>query len=366
QLYLAAALLFLAQRGADGAPGIPVVRKLLQHPASSWSSSQGTQGKEMPSHLSWVTFDGELPADTVSNWNAYAKRMEYVCSDLSRPCSTGSYVPSRGPFCFYPYGGREYKDSEFKLLVNRGNFEALRWVNDSFGGVPENAVEGCELMDIYVGRNQYGLGKVSKEHRAFFVAVDGKEVWYKWYQVLTVKTGPADIAISDVLYNVSEVVGHREDVTITKTTVKNEGCQGTQKIVTLEEVTEVEHDWELDQKAFSSVHGMLEAGLLAFNGMGWEATSVTNVTWLGRASAGQYIAHTRRVELELQPRSACSVAMVGQQLDAHIPFTAWLSRDFGDGHPHRVLVTGVARSQVVVGIRAGTERCWPLPGPAPC
>uniref|UniRef100_A0A8V0XNZ0 Uncharacterized protein n=1 Tax=Gallus gallus TaxID=9031 RepID=A0A8V0XNZ0_CHICK len=297
KLFLTTALLFLTHNGADGAPGSPVGRKLLQHPASSWTVFQRVQGKELPSWLSWELFRGELPADTVSNWNAYTNVTEYVCLTLSWHCSIGSYVPSRGPFCYFAYGELALRSYEFKVLVNKGKFEALQWVDDSFGDVPENAVEGCESFDIYVGRNRYGLGKVSKEQRALFVAVDGKEVWFKWYQVLTVKTGPANITISGVLYNVSAAVEHSEDVTITKTTVKNEGCQGTRQDVTLEEATEVEHDWELDQEIFSSIRGVLEAGLLAFNGMSWEATSITNVTWLGKASAALSQRHRLRAAL---------------------------------------------------------------------
>ncbi|XP_042748556.1 natterin-3-like isoform X2 [Lagopus leucura] len=285
KLFLTAALLFLTRSRADGAPGSPMGRKLLQHSASSWTGFQRAEGKELPSWLSWEPFGGQLPADAVSNRNAYTNVTEYVCLPKSWHCSIGSYVPSRGPFCTFAFGGLVHDSSEFMVLVNKGRLEALRWVDDSFGDVPENAVEGCESSDIYVGRNRYGLGKVSKEQRALFVAVDGKEVWFKWYQVLTVKTGPAGITISGVLYNVSAAAEHGRDVTVTKTTVKNEGCQGTRRVVTLEEATEVEQDWELDQEIFGSVRGVLEAGLLAFDGTSWEATNVMNVTWLGKASA---------------------------------------------------------------------------------
>ena len=334
--------------------------------ASSWIAFQRAEGKELPSWLSWEPFGGRLPADAVSNRNAYTNVTEYVCLPKSWHCSLGSYVPSRGPFCTFTFGGLVHDSSEFTVLVNKGRLEALRWVDDSFGDVPENAVEGCESSDIYVGRNRYGLGKVSKEQRALFVAVDGKEVWFKWYQVLTVKTGPASITISGVLYNVSAAAEHGRDVTVTKATVKNEGCQGTRRVVTLEEATEVEQDWELDQEIFGSVRGVLQAGLLAFDGTRWEATDVMNVTWLGKASAGEYVEHSHRVELEMQPRTTCTVAMVGRRLDARIPFTADLTRDFGDGQPHRVEVTGVARSQQVVDVRAGVEWCWPLPASTRC
>lgn len=365
---LVAALLFLVQGGADGAPGSPPVgRKLLQHLATGWNLNQKiVEGKERPSHLEWVDFDGTLPADAVSNWNNYTKTTEYVCSTEVDGCNTGAYVPSRGPFCFYPFWESEHKASNFKVLVNRGKLEALRWVDDSFGDVPENAVEGCPSVDIYVGRNRYGLGKVSKDQRAFFVVVDHKEVWFKWYQVLAVQTGPGDVTILDVRYNTSEAVGRGEDVTLTKTTVKNEGCRGTREDVTLEEATEVVHDWELDQKVFSTVHGALQAAPLAFNGVSWEATNVTRVTWVGRATAGEYVVHTRKVEVEVRPRTTCTVALVGRQLDGRVPFTAQLTRDFGDDQPHRVAVTGVARSRAVVDVRAGVEQCLPLAGSSPC
>ncbi|NXE30604.1 NATT4 protein, partial [Ardeotis kori] len=141
--------------------------------------------------------------------------MEYVCSAQLRGCSTGAYVPDRGPICFFPYGGLECRAKTFKVLVNVGGFEALDWVDDSFGNVPENAVEGCPSVDVFVGRNRYGLGKVSKEQRAAFIVVDDEEFWYKWYQVLVVKKGPADVTISDVRYNISGAVERGEDVTLT-------------------------------------------------------------------------------------------------------------------------------------------------------
>ncbi|NXQ82353.1 NATT3 protein, partial [Nyctibius grandis] len=140
---------------------------------------------------------------------------EYVCSTSALGCNTGAYIPDRGPFCFFPYAEWEWSTGNFKVLVNVGNFEALYWVDSSFGSVPKNAVEVCPSVDIFVGRNRYGLGKVSKQHRAVFVVVDGQEVWYKWYQVLVVKKGPADVTISDICYNMSGMVEHWENVTLT-------------------------------------------------------------------------------------------------------------------------------------------------------
>ncbi|NXU21856.1 NATT4 protein, partial [Thalassarche chlororhynchos] len=366
QLFLAAALLFLSQgsSGTDGAAEtLPVGvtgRRPLQPPAAGWSFPRRKRDEEPPSYLKWVAFEGKLPADAVSNWNGYAKRMEYVCSTHLLGCNTGAYIPHRGPFCFFPYRGWEQSTRNFKVLVNVGDFEALDWVDNSFGSVPENAVEGCPSIDVFVGRNRYGLGKVSKVQRAAFVVVDGEEVWYKWYQVLVVKKGLADVTISDVRYNMSGMVEHGEDVTLTKTTVRNEGCRVVRKVVTLEEATEMEHDWEMDQRVFTTIRGALRATLLAFNGTGWEVTNVTNIPWVGGASTSEYVVRTHVVEEKVQPRTVCAVALEGRRLDVHVPFTAQLTRDFGDGQPHHVAVTGWARSRAVVGVRASIKQCWPI------
>lgn len=365
KLCLATALLFLTPNGVNGAPGWPMGRKLLQHPASSRNAFQIAQGKELPSWLSWEPFRVELLPNSVSNWNAYINMTEYVCLPKAWTCSVGSYVPNHGPYCSYSLGGAQ-KSFEFNLLVNKGKLEALRWVDDSFGDIPENAVESCESFDIYVGRNRYGLGKVSKEHRALFVVVDGEEIWFKWYQVLTVKTGPSNITISSVVYNLSAVMEHSEDVAIRKTEVKNEGCRGMKPDVTLEEAIEVEQDWELDHEIFRNIRGVLEAPMLVFNGKKWDVTNITNITWVGRASAGEYIEHSHKIKVEMQPRTTCTVVMTGRRLDARIPFSANLTRDFGDGQPHWVEVTGVTRSQQVVDIQVGIESCRPLPASTQC
>ncbi|NXM70676.1 NATT3 protein, partial [Serilophus lunatus] len=135
---------------------------------------------------------------------------EFVCSTTDYGCNSGSYDPERGPFCSFPYAGYEYWTRNFNILVNPGGFEALDWVDDSFGTVPEEAVESCPSIDVFVGRSQDGLGKVSKEHQAFFVALNGQEVWYKWYQVLVAKRGPSLVSILDVSYNLSAAREHSQ------------------------------------------------------------------------------------------------------------------------------------------------------------
>ncbi|NXQ49722.1 NATT4 protein, partial [Catharus fuscescens] len=135
---------------------------------------------------------------------------EFVCSTRAHDCNLGSFDPERGPFCFYPWNEGERHSSEFQLLVNPGGFEALDWVATSFGSTPEGAVEGCPLIDLFVGRSPDGLGKASKEQQALFVAVDGEEIWYKWYEILVVRQGPADVSIANVSYNGSAALDSAE------------------------------------------------------------------------------------------------------------------------------------------------------------
>ncbi|NXD47194.1 NATT3 protein, partial [Copsychus sechellarum] len=134
-----------------------------------------------------------------------------VCSArTAHGCNLGSFDPAGGAFCSYPWDERELRSQNFHLLVNPGGFEALDWVETSFGSAPEGAVEGCPLSDLFVGRSADGLGKASKEQQALFVAVDGEEVWYKWYQVLVARRGPADVSMANVSYNGSAALDGAE------------------------------------------------------------------------------------------------------------------------------------------------------------
>ncbi|NXY59607.1 NATT4 protein, partial [Callaeas wilsoni] len=126
---------------------------------------------------------------------------QFVCATRGSACNVGAFEPERGPLCFFPWSGAERSSRDFHLLLNPGGFEALEWADASFGSAPAGAVEGCPLTDLFVGRSPDGLGKVSKEQQALFVAVEGEELWYKWYQVLAVRQGAAGVSIADVSYD---------------------------------------------------------------------------------------------------------------------------------------------------------------------
>ncbi|XP_061211067.1 natterin-3-like [Neopsephotus bourkii] len=316
------------------------------------------------SPLQWVPFQGHLPMDTVSNWNPHSQRLEFICSVPG--CHSGAYVPSRGPFCFYPFGDRELRSPSFNLLVNIGDLEPLQWANASFGAVPDGAVETCPHDDVFVARTSYGLGKVVKEQRAAFVVVDGEELWFKWYQVLVAKRGPSNVTITHVVYDTSRAVMGVQDVTLATTTVQNRGCTPRSGPIPMETASEVEHDWVLTPNFFTDTPGVLEAAPLLFNGSGWDVGAVGAVPWVGGGSTVEYVPHREVMEREVAVGSACAVALVGGRVDARVPFTARLTRGYGDGHRHRGAVSGWVRVRRVLGVRGRFGPCWSVEGGDPC
>lgn len=99
----------------------------------------------------------------------------------------GYYSPERGPYCFYPFGGKEEKSSDFWLLVNERNQELLEWKHSVLGNVPSNAVSTCSGDRFFVGRSEHGIGKIDRQNTAFFVVINGREHDYAFSDVLVIK-----------------------------------------------------------------------------------------------------------------------------------------------------------------------------------
>ncbi|TNM90072.1 hypothetical protein fugu_004306 [Takifugu bimaculatus] len=147
-------------------------------------------------------WNGSLPNGAVAIFNGYTERTDYVCKVN---CEAGFYTPSKGNFCRYPYADKEYASSKFEMLVNVDHFEFLMWVEDSYGSVPSYAIKTCANVDIYVGKNKYGLGKVVTRHEAFFLPWEGDEYWYKKYQVLAINRDSYSQHISHVEYAIDQM-----------------------------------------------------------------------------------------------------------------------------------------------------------------
>ncbi|XP_050785918.1 natterin-3-like isoform X1 [Gopherus flavomarginatus] len=137
-------------------------------------------------NLKWVDWEGSIPSGAVSIWNEEASRREYVCAEAG--CSVGFFNESKGPYCYYSNADQEHRTSNFRMLVNENNGEVLEWKKGSFGSIPPKSVPSYPRVNVFVGRNRYGLGKVDPRFRAFFLPQNGKEKCYKEYEVLSVNT----------------------------------------------------------------------------------------------------------------------------------------------------------------------------------
>ncbi|XP_077645942.1 natterin-3-like [Lonchura striata] len=338
------------------------------HPNSSTPSPpvpRRRRSAAAPSWLRWEPFRGRIPADAVSSWNRRTGRPEFVCSTAARGCNLGAFDPARGSFCAFAWAEREERGADFQLLLNPGGFEALDWVDTSFGSAPEGAVEGCPLTDLFVGRSPDGLGKASKEQEALFVAVEGEEVWYKWYQVLVVRQGAAGLSIADVSYNGSAARESAEPAELAEAALRNEGCEAAERSVTVEESSEAEHGWSAELPA--AARGVLRAApLLLTERGGWRPGNVTSVPWAGGASLTEFVSRRHEVRLEVPARSECAAVLRGYRREVVVPFRATLSREFRRGRPHRAALAGWARSRAVTAGSARLQRCRPLAELPPC
>ncbi|XP_054151219.1 LOW QUALITY PROTEIN: natterin-3-like [Melozone crissalis] len=360
--------------GNPGIPGVPGVPGMAAAPAPGRNHGEiPAPSRRLPRSvaaspwLRWAPFRGSVPADAVSSPDPASGRAAFVCSTRAHGCNLGSFEPARGPFCLPPGTSRSWRSADFRLLLNPGGFEALDWVDDSFGGTPPGAVEGCPLTDVFVGRGPEGLGKVSKEQQALFVPVRGEEVWYKWYQVLAVRQGAAGVSIADVSYDGGAALESAEDAELAEVLARNEGCEAVSKEVAVEEATEVERGWSAALPALAAARGVLRAPpIVLTDPRGWDLGNVTAVPWVGGAAVTEFVSRVHRARPEIPARSECSVLLRGLRRRIRVPFGARLTREFRSGPPHRVDVAGTAWSGGVTGVRVELGRCRSIAGLPPC
>uniref|UniRef100_A0A3Q1EC44 Uncharacterized protein n=1 Tax=Acanthochromis polyacanthus TaxID=80966 RepID=A0A3Q1EC44_9TELE len=192
--------------------------------------------------LEWVTWNNSLPNDTVSIYNNYVHRTDYICK---YKCEAGFYTPDLGPYCNYPLKKNVYKGSPFQILVNRDNFEILEWKDGSYGSVPKNSVWTCRGEEIYVGKNKYGLGKVVTQDKVFYLPYMGSEYWYNDYQVLTISENIVSQQIDNVVYNTdkSTIVDYPPEI-IHETAITNYECTPVVETDSLSKTYQVEQRWD--------------------------------------------------------------------------------------------------------------------------
>ncbi|XP_028434305.1 natterin-3-like [Perca flavescens] len=315
-------------------------------------------------NLEWQTFNGSLPNGAVSIYNEEKKRTDYVSKYTS---SAGFYNPDKGPYCFYPYGDKELSGSPFEILVNKDNFEFLEWKDGSHGSVPQNAVETWPGSGIYVGKNQYGLGKVDVKNTAFFLPWEGKEHWYKNYQVLTVNKDVISEDISDIKYKtdgVKAIKGSPETMQIS--VVTNNECRSVKRTTTLSKTTQKETRWDTSFSLTVGAKTTITAGIPLIVEGKIELSAEATFGFTKGTTHTESSTHTDSVEVEIPPNHTCRVSMVGHKYEEDIPYTARLKRTYRNGKTTWASISGTYKSVQMAEIRVVVDRCEPIPNAKPC
>ena len=316
-------------------------------------------------NLKWLRWNGRLPNGAVRIYNRYARRYDYVCK---YGCTSGFYNPRKGSYCHYPYGDREYKRRNFDLLANKDNFEQLQWKRGSYGRVPPNAVRTCSWVSTYVGKNKYGLGKVVPKHKAFFLPWEGREYWYKSYEVLTIYKNYKTQSISNVVYAINKARMFNQPLkTIRTSQVTNNGCQTVCKTVTLSKTTKVEKSWNIGRSTTVGIKTSITTKVPVINArLNVELSSERTL----QSSKGTTIMtqhkSTLSVELKVPPNHSCLVRMEGYKITANLPYRAILSRTYRNGVTRRTRISGKYDGVQMSKVRAVIDRCKPVPGAKAC
>ncbi|XP_018529229.2 natterin-3 [Lates calcarifer] len=326
--------------------------------------SQSTSFTFDQTNLKWETFGDFLPSGAISVYNGYAGRIDYVCK---YGCEAGFYNPTMGPKCHYPYLEKEYLGSPFEILVNKDNFEFMEWKEGSYGSVPQNSVQTCSDKDKYVGKNKYGLGKVQVMHEAFFLPWEGKEYWYKTYEVLTFNKDIYSEHISDVKYNTDgvEILEYPPE-SMSKSAISNHECQSVTKTVTLSEATQVVQKWETSFSITLGVRSSITAQIPLIGSTGIEFSAETTVQFTKGTTHIESTTHSVSVEQVVPPNHSCSISMVAYKYKAVIPYTARLSRTYSNQETTWTSISGTYDSVQIREVRAVVDRCESIPDAQPC
>ncbi|XP_068452293.1 natterin-3-like [Clinocottus analis] len=309
-------------------------------------------------HLEWKTFDGSLPNGAVSIYNDYAKRTDYVCKHGR---AAGFYNPDMGPYCHYAYGDKEHLSASFEILVNKDDFEFLEWKGGSYGSVPPNSVETCPNTEIYVGKNQYGLGKVDVKNEAFFLPWEGSEYWYKSFEVLTINKEICSEHIYDVKYNTDGIKPFKSPPeTMNQTTLVNKSCQTVKQKASLSKTYQEEQRWDISYSITVGVKTSITAGIPIIGSANVELGIETTLQFSKGTTYTESKEYAVSVEHDTPPNHSCSITMVGYKYEADIPFTARVKRTYSNGKTTVMSIVGTYTGVQIGEVLAVVDRCEPL------
>ncbi|XP_014912337.1 natterin-3-like [Poecilia latipinna] len=313
--------------------------------------------------LQWVKWEGSLPNGTVSIYNTYETRTDYICKVR---CRAGFYNPSKGPYCHYP-DKKEHRSSSFQVLVNEDNFEILEWKEGSYGSFPKNSIRTCSSQELLVGKNKYGLGMVYPKDKCFYLPWKGKQYWYKrHYEVLTQLKAESSV-ISDVKYKPDPTkIIKLPPKTIRVSVIENYSCRSVSKKVTLSEKTMNKRQWDTSSLFRSRERTTFRAGIPVIMDGNFDVTTERLFQISTGETLTEEVQHSAKVKLTVPPNHRCRIKMIGFMFKVDIPFTARLTRSYEDGETRSAAISGVYHGVQMGQIRAKRDRCEPLSNPKPC
>ncbi|XP_028434987.1 natterin-3-like [Perca flavescens] len=318
------------------------------------------------SNLEWQNFNGSLPNGAVSIHNGYEGRTDYVAKYGS---TAGFYNPDKGPYCFYPYCWKEHRGSPFQILVNKNNLDLLQWKDGSNGSVPPNAVQTCPGSGIYVGKNQYGLGKVDVENQSFYYPWGGKEYKENSYQVLTFIYNyviSENISVDEYTIDGVKPIQYPPEIMDTSPVLTNNDCRSVKRTTTLEKTIQKEQRWDTSFPFTEGIKCTVTAGIPKIMSIGIELGTEKTLQFTKGTTHTESTTHAVSVEAGIPPNYSCRVIMVGYKYGADIPFTAKLTRTYRYGQTFCEYISGTYKSVQMGEVRGVVDRCEPIPDPKPC
>ncbi|KAJ1162335.1 hypothetical protein NDU88_002803 [Pleurodeles waltl] len=308
-------------------------------------------------NLKWVDWNGKIPDGAVSIQNETFARKDYV----SLGVTIGYYTPSKGPYCFYSMSDKEHQTPVFKILVNESNFERLEWKADSWGSVPNNAIRCNPAVDTFVGRNEYGLGKVVSKFKAFFLPCDGKEYCYKLYEVLTVCRDYNTESISNVQYEMKKgTVEYQPFTILDESIMENRSGQEVKRTATFQKEITYHHHWDTDRgvKAGVSLHLRAQFPLKTAS----EKRDIIfdeSFQGLERLSlkTTQAKMFDEKIEVSVPPNHVCELVLQARKITASIPYHATLCRTYLDGEIRSTTIQGVYTATGYDGVEILVKAC---------
>lgn len=362
----------LNQGPEDRIPEIISNRTMLTHRFLPSSSILRQKRQAQPpnlhyksANLKWLTWNGTLPKGSVSIYNEYVGRIDYVCK---YKCDAGFYSPAMGSYCHFPYKKKELKSNTFEILVNKDNFEILEWKDGSYGSVPQNSVKTCSKRDIYVGKNVYGLGKVHVKHKAFYLPWEGSEYWYeKSYKVLTYDVNVYSEHMSNIKYNMkSAKLFKYPPETMRTSAITNNECKQVSKSVSLSVTNRLQKTWNIGSSIRAGIKNTIKAGVPGIASGSIEISADVSFQFSGGHTVTEESSYSTSVQVTIPPNHYCSTRLVGYKYKTNIPFTAHVSRTYSNGEETWTLITGTYEGVQVGDIQAVVDRCKPLPNAKPC